>query len=57
MLHWRGKITQNYEKIRQIFPKKNIDEFLMTCDITEEFYRNNILGYALIKAVKGQPSD
>ena len=53
MAHWRQNITQHYEKIRQIFPKENIDEFLVACDITEKFYRNSILGYGLVKALKG----
>jgi 27-O-demethylrifamycin SV methyltransferase len=56
MAHWRKNITQNYEKIRQIFPKEKIDEFLRACDITEEFYRNSILGYGLVKAVKKHTS-
>lgn len=53
MAHWRQNITQNYKKIKQIFPKENIDEFLVACDITEKFYRNSILGYGLVKALKG----
>ena len=53
MGHWRENISHNYEKITQIFPKEKIDEFLMACDITEEFYRNSILGYGLVRAVKG----
>lgn len=53
MACWRKNISNNYEKILQHFPKEQIDDFLMACDITEEFYRNSILGYGLIKAVKG----
>ena len=56
MVHWRKNITQNYEKIRQIFPKEKVDDFLRACDITEQFYRNSILGYGLVKAVKGHIS-
>jgi 27-O-demethylrifamycin SV methyltransferase len=53
MAHWRKNISNNYEKITQLFPKEKIDEFLMACDITEKFYRNSILGYGLVRAVKG----
>ena len=48
----RKSTIRKFDKLSQYITKEKIDEFLLACDIVEQFYENNILGYGLVKAEK-----
>ena len=52
MEHWRKNIKENMEKIKLHLNTKQIDEFLLSCNVLERFFSDNILSYRLLKATK-----
>jgi len=55
--YWKRNIINNQEKVLNNFSRERIDEFLLACDIIKDFYKEGILGYGLVKAVKDNRSD
>jgi len=52
MDHWKINIMENQDRILENFSKEQLDEFLSACNIIKAFYKDNISGYGLVKAVK-----
>lgn len=49
---WRKNINQHYDKISSCMSKEIIDNFLISCDILDGLYKENLFGYGLAKATK-----
>lgn len=54
MAHWKQNINNNEAEIfyGNKYTKQEINDFIQSCDKLEMIFRHNILGYAIIKAVK-----
>jgi 27-O-demethylrifamycin SV methyltransferase len=49
---WKENVALNLERIEGLLEPQAIDDFLKTCDILEQFFDQNLLGYSLIRAHK-----
>jgi 27-O-demethylrifamycin SV methyltransferase len=49
---WKENVALNLERIEALLEPQAIDDFLKTCDILEQFFDQNLLGYSLIRAHK-----
>ena len=50
--HWQNNITQNRKSILKHFDEDNVSNFLLSCEILKDFFKDTILGYGLVKAKK-----
>jgi ubiquinone/menaquinone biosynthesis C-methylase UbiE len=50
--HWQNNITKNKKSILKYFNEDNVSNFLLSCEILKDFFKDNILGYGLVKAKK-----
>lgn len=49
---WKRNARANEREIRQIFTKKQLNDFLIATDLLDACYRNRLLSYGLICAIK-----
>ena len=47
---WRENIFKNNDIISQLFGETLVDYFIQSCDILSSFFKDNILGYAIVTA-------
>jgi ubiquinone/menaquinone biosynthesis C-methylase UbiE len=52
--HWQNNITQNRKSILKYFNEDNVSNFLLSCEILKDFFKDNIFGYGLVKAKKAE---
>ncbi len=49
---WRQNANQNRESVCSKIGERAWEQFVLSCDVLEQFWQNNILGYGIICAVK-----
>jgi cyclopropane fatty-acyl-phospholipid synthase-like methyltransferase len=49
---WRANIATHRSEILRTFSQKRIDDFLAACDFLTYIFKNNMMGYGLVKAIK-----
>jgi 27-O-demethylrifamycin SV methyltransferase len=54
LMHWKNNVIQNRKNILGLLTEEEIEIFLHSCEIINNFFENNILGYGLIKAKKAE---
>lgn len=50
--HWRSNIFAHRDEILQSLTQRRITDFLAASDLLEDFFRDGVHGYGLIKAIK-----
>ncbi|MBN1652966.1 MAG: methyltransferase domain-containing protein [Deltaproteobacteria bacterium] len=50
--HWRANMSTHRDAILKTFTPKQISDFIAASNLLEDFFRNGIHGYGLLKAVK-----
>ena len=49
---WKQNVGIHREQIRQHLSPSAVDDFVMTCDIIENFFNQGLMGYGMIRAVR-----
>lgn len=52
MEHWRENIRRHRAELARCMSPQQLQDYLESCDILEDFYRRRRLGYGLVKGVK-----
>jgi hypothetical protein len=50
--HWKQNVINRRHSISDHLDDIHIESFISACDILNDFFKNKILGYAMIKADK-----
>mgnify|MGYP005639837725 CR=1 FL=1 len=50
--HWKKNIKQNRKIVLKHLNKSEIEIFIRSCEILDYFFKNNMIGYGLVKAKK-----
>lgn len=52
LIYWKKNVVENYETINKYISQVEIDNFIYSCDVLTEFYKNKIWGYGIIYGEK-----
>jgi len=50
--HWSRKLETNIQEVRALLGDEELEHFRVSCELLPEFWKQRILGYGLIVAVK-----
>jgi 27-O-demethylrifamycin SV methyltransferase len=54
LAHWRRRLDEHTEEVRALIGDEGVEHFQASCDILPSLWEEQLFGYGLIAAVKGQ---